>query len=216
MARPWSASLRRDANKFLLGCILDYQMLAKTAWQNARRLAEEILGDPDDLWEVISSFSLAEWNGKRGEYSLHRFPKGHERVHTIGTRIAASYQGDARAIWATNIEAALYRLNDIGVGEQISRMVVGALIDTGHLQGKGDVKADVHVRRVLGRLLNARSFTADQTAQVVDVTRMMHPDNPWLLDRPLYRLGKSLCTATAPECPSCFMNSACAYANRAA
>lgn len=46
-------------------------------------------------------------------------------------------------------------------------MVVGALIDTAHLHGKGDVKADMHVRRVLGRLLNVTEFAPDQTGQVL-------------------------------------------------
>ena len=39
---------KKNANKFLLASILDYQILAETAWENARRLAEDILGDPDD------------------------------------------------------------------------------------------------------------------------------------------------------------------------
>jgi len=79
----------KDANKFLLGCILDYQMRAEQAWSNARRLAEGILADPDDLWDAITTGSLAAWNAKRKEYALHRFPKGHERVYTIGKRIVS-------------------------------------------------------------------------------------------------------------------------------
>ena len=31
---------KKRANKFLLGCILDYQMKAHAAWDNARRFAE--------------------------------------------------------------------------------------------------------------------------------------------------------------------------------
>jgi endonuclease III len=208
---------RKDANKFLLACILDYQMRVRRAWENARRLAEDALGDPEDLWGEIASVSLDEWNAKRTDYKLHWLAKGHERVRTIGARIATQYQGDARLIWDNqSIEAVLYRLNDLGVGPQISRMVVGALIDTGHLQGKGDVKVDIHVRRVLGRILRGEPYSTDEAGQVVDVTRIMNPDNPWLLDRPLYNLGRSFCKATSPACPKCFMNAACAFAGRAA
>ena len=41
------------ANKFMLGAILDYQICAEKAWENARRLAEDILGDPKQLWIAI-------------------------------------------------------------------------------------------------------------------------------------------------------------------
>src|SRR5258706_12857507 len=138
----------KDANKFLLACILDYQIRAKTAWGNAKRLSENILGDPDQLWDEVTSVKLPEWQSKWKEYSLHRYPKGHERVWTIGRRIVRQYDGDARKIWDTHsIEETLDRLTDLRVGEQISRMVVCALIDTGHLKGQGDGKGDSHVGR---------------------------------------------------------------------
>lgn len=203
---------QKDANKFLLACILDYQIRAETAWANAARLSEEILGDPDDLWGTITSVSFEEWNSKRQEYSLHRYPKGHERVYTIGKRIVGQYDGDARSIWKNqSIEASLYRLNDLGVGEQISKMTVGALVDANILQGKADVKADIHVRRVLGRMLTGDEIPADRPQEAIDATRRMHPENPWLLDRPLYRLGKRVCIATNPKCPDCSMRAICAY-----
>jgi len=209
---PGQPLSRKNANKFLLACILDYQVRAETAWANAKRLAEQIFADPDDLWGTLTSVSLEEWNSKRQEYSLHRFPKGHERVFTIGKRIARQYASDARDIWKDqSIDATLYRLNDLGVGEQISRMVVGALIDAGILRGKGDVKADIHVRRVLGRLLTGTEISADRAQEAVDATRRMHPENPWLLDRPLYRLGKSVCKANHPRCLDCVMHTICVY-----
>jgi len=211
---PGESLSRINANKFFLACILDYQIRAETAWANAKRLVEEILGNPDDLWGTITSVSIKDWNSKRKEYSLHRFPKAHERVFTIGMRIVRQYEGDVRNIWKSqSIEATLYRLNDLKVGEQISRMIVGALIDAQILQGKADVKADIHVCRVLGRLLAGREIPADESQIAVDATRRMHPENPWLLDRPLYRLGKSVCVATDPGCSDCYMRIVCAYAS---
>ena len=56
---PWidgeSELDRKSANKFLLGCLLDFQIKAERAWENARRLSEDYLGDPDDIWSSISS-----------------------------------------------------------------------------------------------------------------------------------------------------------------
>ena len=168
--KPNQPASMKDANKFLLAAILDFQIPAETAWRNARRLSESILGDPDRLWHEVTRISLSEWTSKWKEYSLHRFPKGHERVWTIGKRIVEQYDGDARKIWSNqSIDATLYRLNDLRVGEQISRMVVGALIDTGQLTGKGDVKVDDHVRRVLGRAVQGREFSSQETGRVIDL-----------------------------------------------
>jgi len=203
---------KKDANKFLLGSILDYQILAKRAWENARRLSEAILGDPEDLWHRIASFPQSEWMAKREEYSLHRFPKAHERVWRIGSAIVVHYDGDARRIWEGQPPGVvLDRLNWLRVGEQISRMIVGALIDTGQIEGSVDVKADAHVRRVLGRLLRGRPFTPQEASAAVEATRRMHPENPWLLDRPLYLLGKRVCRAADPRCSSCYARSECTF-----
>jgi endonuclease III len=205
----------KDANKFFLGCILDWQMRVEVAWENARRLAEDILGDPDRLWDEITSVKISDWMAKRSEYRLHRFPKGHERVWSIGDRIAREYGGDARNIWQNqSIDATLFRLNFLGVGEQISRMVVGALKDTGQITGKGDVKVDIHVRRVLGRALQGYEFSLQEKNRVIELTRQMHPENPWMLDRPLYLLGKQICEAGVPKCELCFLQQVCAYSNR--
>jgi endonuclease III len=207
--------LLREANKFLLACILDYQIPANRAWDNAERLAEEILSDPEWLWREIVREARETWMSRKEEYNLHRFPQAHERVWTIGKRIVEQYDGDARKIWeGQSIDETLHRLNDIRVGEQISRMVVGALCDTHQIQGKGDVKADIHVRRVLGRVFQGEKFSANNAGDVIDLTREMHPENPWLLDRSLYSLGKERCFASSPECDGCYLENLCTYRNR--
>lgn len=205
----------KDANKFMLASILDYQMHSRIAWQNAQRLAEDILKNPDKLWHEITSITLEEWKAKRVEYSLHRFPKGHERVWTIGERIVEKYKGDARKIWNNqSTDKVMRRFDKLGVGEQLSRMIVGALIDTGHISGRADVKADTHVRRVLGRVLQGHEFPLQDADKVVVLTREMHPDNPWLLDRPLYLLGKQMCQARVLNCEDCFLRTECVYNKR--
>jgi len=212
--KPDQRPSKIDANKFMLASILDYQMRAEVVWENARRLAEDIYDDPESLWQLITSVSLDEWMSNRKEYSIHRFSKGHERVWTIGRRLVHYYEGDARAIWeGQSVEEILVRLNDLRVGEQISRMIVGALIDTRQISGRSDVKVDIHVRRVLGRLLQGNEFGEDDKKRVIELTREMSPENPWLLDRPLYLLGKQVCTATNPKCSECYLNEVCTCIN---
>lgn len=207
---------KKQANKFMLGCILDYQILVEIAWENARRLSEDVFGDPDDLWPCITNNSKYEWNAKRKEYSLHRFPKAHERVWRIGTEIVNGYDGDARNIWVDQSpNIIIERLNKMNVGEQISRMIVGALCDTEQIQGTGDVKVDIHVRRVLGRLLQGEGFGVKESPAVLDATRKMHPENPWKLDKPLFMLGKNICISSDPECDECYLQKQCAsYSNK--
>lgn len=203
---------KKEANKFILGGILDYQIPASVAWENARRLAEDILGDPDNIWQSIIENSKTKWNAKWKEYSLHRFPKAHERVWRIGEEIVNKYNGDVRNIWkGQSPPIVLDRLNKIKVGEQISRMIVGALCDTEQIQGSGDVKVDIHVRRVLGRILRGEGYTIKEASIVLEKTREMYPENPWMLDKPLYALGTTICPASNPNCNSCYLKKECDY-----
>ncbi|MFH1704149.1 MAG: hypothetical protein ABIB41_12140 [Nitrospirota bacterium] len=202
---------KKSANKFFLGSILDYQIPAHAAWANARRFSEDILGDPEDLWHNIINIPKELWMSRFRQYSLHRFPQAHERVWRIGYEIVTKYDGDARTIWnGMSPTVVLERLNELKVGEQISRMVVGALCDTNQIQGSGDVKADIHVRRVLGRLLTGKLLTPKEA---LELTRKMNPENPWLLDDPLYQLGKHFCHASRPSCNNCYMHEKCTYKN---
>lgn len=201
----------KSANKFLLGSILDYRILAENAWENARRFAEDILGDPDDLWGCITINSKSQWISKKNEYSLHWLLQAHERIWRIGNEIVTLYDGDARKIWADQTPAiVLERLNELRVGEQIARMIVGALIDTEQILGSGDVKADIHIRRVLGRVLTGELLSPDKATEI---TRKMNPENPWLLDKPLYLIGKNYCLASIPICDKCYLNNECTFCN---
>lgn len=207
-----AARSKKSANKYILACILDYQMKAPVPWDNAKRLAEQVLGDPESLWEVIVSQPLSLWAKRFSEYELHRFPAAHERVWRIGKAIVDRYDGDARRIWDnTRADEATQRLIEIGVGDQLSRMAVGGLHDCGWIRGACDLKADVHVKRVLGRVFLGRLATPDEA---IELSRRMHPKNPWLLDNPLWKIGSSCCRPNEPKCDSCFLRGLCEYGSR--
>jgi hypothetical protein len=213
---PWltkgSPALRKQANKFFLYCIINCYQPAKTAWVNTRRFAEEILGDPDYLWHQITSVSFAQWQSKKRAYELHRIQAFHDRVWRIGKDIVAQYRGDARNIWKGQApDVVLTRLTEMRVGPRISPMIVGALCDTDQIQGIGDVKADTHVLRVLGRVLRGSPFTTSEVPTVLETTRQMWPDNPWLLDEPLYSLGQERCYAPNPNCGDCYLRRECTF-----
>ena len=200
---------KKRANKFLLGAVLDYQMRANLVWENARRFAEDDLGDPDDLWESI--LAIPGWNSEIvfRRSRLHRFPAAHRRVRRIGEAIVRHYGGDSREIWRGQRPAVVRkRLERMRMGPQISRMVVGALFDTGQISGVGELKADLHVTRVLGRVFDGERVSVAEAHRIAN--RIM-PDRSWMVDAPLYLLGKSRCRPTTPDCGRCYLRPECAY-----
>lgn len=203
---------RRQANRFLLGASIDYQVKADVAWERARAFVVE-MGDPESVWRaLLRRYSRRAWMKRWAHQPIHRFPKGHERVWRLAGEIVRRYDGDARVIWqGQGPKEVLGRLLDIRFGPQLSRMVVGALIDKRQIRGSGDVKADVHVRRVLGRLMGAGR---PSPLEVTRLTRLMWPRNPWRLDQPLYQIGKDFCYASRPACGECTVIRHCAHARR--
>jgi hypothetical protein len=203
---------KKVANEFVLCCLLDYQIPTNTAWDNGHRLVRDILHDPDDIWHAITSFSESAWATKWSEYRLHRFPAGHKRLWRIGKEICARYGGDARNIWeGRDSRGILERLEALGAGEQISRMIVGALRDLGRVKGASDVKADSHVCRALGRAITGTEASPSKGAELA---RQLCPSDPWQLDWPLWTLAKDHCFRTAPDCSGCYLRRHCVYAGR--
>ncbi len=217
---PWLTGVanvsKRQANKFMLGAIIDYQVPVEQAWEGARRFAEETLNDPSDLWrEIVERWTEVEWNSRRTwrALSLHRrFPSGHNRIRSIGSDILDQYDGDARLIWRGqsphDVLCRLDRLGKNGVGPQLSRMIVGALVDTGRIKGSGQFKADTHVRRVLGRVFDAKKASE---ARAFEIGEELEPGNSWKFDGVLYLHGKATCTHAAPACEGCFLAPNCAF-----
>jgi endonuclease III len=200
---------KRVANTFLVCCLLDYQIKADRAWENGRRLVHA-LKDPDDIWAAVTAFSEEEWESKFKELGLHRYPAAHKRLWRIGREICSYFDGDANKIWQNSSAFdVLCRLNYIGAGEQISRMIVGALRDVGQIQGKGDVKADVHVCRVIGRVFFGEQAKPETATEL---TRQLSPDDPWQVDRTLWKLGSTFCHATTPDCSHCYLSAECMHA----
>ena len=85
---------------------------------------------------------------------------------------------------------------------------------SGQIKGdSGDVKADLHLRRVLGRAVYGEEISGADAAKVIQLTRNLNAD-PWQLDLPLWNVGKSYCRPTSPSCPSCYLRPHCVYYRR--
>jgi hypothetical protein len=191
---------------------------ADVAWKKGEPLVKklETLGDPEEIWATIGSFSKDEWDLKYEDFGRpHRFHWGYRRLWAISNEICARYDGDARNIWSGKSPfETLIHLWAIGAGDQISRMIVGALRDCDQIEGDtGDVKADLHLRRVLGRAVYGEEIKSNEAAKVIQLTRNLYAD-PWKLDFPLWNIGKSYCRPKSPNCPSCYLRLHCVYYQR--
>jgi len=73
-----------------------------------------------------------------------------------------------------------------------------------------DISVDVQVRRVMTRLSFVPEGTSDEL--LIYAAREAHPEFPGIFDLALWRIGKDVCTQTAPHCGTCPLAKFCAYA----
>lgn len=241
---PWLGESRqlsaKDANKFLLGACIDYQISADKAWDSARILTETIMRDPHDLWNVIRKMGLQRLKDEFGGVcrpkecnrcaaghqlikpkdsnstrhgTLHRFKnQAAEKVWKTTHAVLERHGGDARKIWKGRQPAdVLDRLAAVGLGPNMSNMVVGALLDTEQINGESKLKADLNVCRVLGRVFAGEKVTPDEAHRIAET---VEPGGTWNIDGVLYALGRETCTAKEPDCQGCFLKAECEYYNR--
>lgn len=207
-----------DPFAFLLGASLDRGIPAEVAWTYPLWIHERF-GHLDPA--RISAMSLEEI--ARVLAACPRRPRyardAPRTVKEIAGIVMTAGRGDARNLWAGRRPAEIrHVLTQVhGIGDGIAAMVIALLVRVFHVrfddadQGTMDVKADVHVVRVLtrlgllrdGRTTNAGSSRCSDADLALEVTRSMHPDNPGLLDAPLWVIGRTWCEPAVPRCDAC-------------
>ena len=202
---------KRVASSFLLACLLDYRR-KNDSWIAVSNFFNCNPEFRANLWRRIYETPKQEWEAAFNKYKLHGLRSPQNRLWPIAARIVYWFDGDARLIWSDgNAFNTLTRLYWIGAGEQISRMIVGALKDCKIVSGKSDPKADVHVCRVIGRSVLGKEIDPVKASTAIQICREMYPRDPWELDGPLYLLGKQICHDDKPDCPNCYLRENCAY-----
>jgi hypothetical protein len=201
------------ANKFLLCCLIDYRSNADDAWARGEKYFKSLSQvERREVWKLIASTPKADWRSEEAfrRCALHWMRPAHNRLWSIANNICMFFDGDARKIWQNgSVFDVFCRLYYIGAGEQISRMIVGALKDSGHISGRGDVKADGHICRVLGRLL---AGTEILPVAAVELARRLYPEDLWRLGGPLWSIGSTICRPTSPRCGECVLELHCKFA----
>lgn len=233
---------KKGANKFMLCSSVDGYGPWNRAFTNSKKFSEEYLGDPDSLWEeILKKFTKDEWNSVelKKQFNLHHVMSWHSRVWDVTERVVNELDGDARKIWRKGDPDKIYGEEEEYDNEtildrleyflynrkkytdtQIPKMIIGALIDSGQLEGSIDVKADTHVIRVSGRVVygieDLREFVGDQNMAeniAVHTARLLSPENPWYVDQQLFAPGgiHKICTLRNPKCDRCNYNSFCYF-----
>jgi endonuclease III len=146
---------------------------------------------------------------------LHRFADTMSRLlHAAVQRISKEYAGDASRIWADRPSSAevVYRFLEFdGVGPKIATMAANILARDFKVPFSDfcsiDISADVHVRRVFGRLGLCPPDASVE--QLVFKARGLHPEFPGIMDLPSWEIGRLWCRPNAPLCSACYMQDLC-------
>ncbi len=202
---------------FVLASIMDRQIKAERAWLIPYRFMEK-LGDFSMGTLVRQSQSDIQRLMSEPD-PLHRFVEIMSACFFKGIRrIADQYESDAYRIWQGKPSSAtvVYRFLEFdGVGPKIATMAANLLTRGFKIEFADhfsiDISADVHVRRVFGRLgLTPPEATPDQ---LIFRARSLHPEFPGLIDFPTWEIGRNWCKARKPEYNKCYMKDLCPSAN---
>lgn len=211
--------LDEHPHAFVLGCVMDRQIKAEKAWLIPYRISEQLGDFSIEKLRSLSQDKIKEFmSGKQlmsGEVALHRFvDRMSQCFYSTVRRIADVYSGEAARIWSDKPSSAevVYRFLEFdGVGPKIASMAANILAREFKIPFADyysiDISADVHVRRVFGRL----GFCAsDATAeQVIYKARAVHPKFPGMMDFACFEIGRKWCKPRGPDCAGCYMRDLC-------
>jgi endonuclease III len=198
---------------FVLTCVMDRQIKAERAWLIPHRISEKLGGFSMDALVQLSQKEVFRLMSK--PVPLHRFSDTMSRFfHAAVQRIAEEYAGDASGIWAnrpSSAEVVCRFLQFDGVGPKIATMAANILARDYKVPFSDyysiDISADVHVRRVFGRLgLCSSDATVEQ---LVYKARALHPEFPGIVDLPIWEIGRLWCRPHDPACSACYMQDLC-------
>ena len=205
--------IERRPHLFVLGCVVDRQIKAERAWLIPIRLAKIAGGPGFTQFETLTRRRIERVLA--GPPALHRFPSGMAAVvHSAISRIRGQYGGNASRIWRDRPSSAevVYRFLEFdGVGPKIATMAANILARQFKVPFSDyysiDVSADVHVRRVFGRLgLVGNTASVEQ---IVYRARDLNPAFPGLLDRAAFWAGRNWCKPVDPLCGECDISNVC-------
>lgn len=205
--------LKRHPHAFVLACIMDRQIKAERAWLIPHLISEKLGSFSMDDLAKLSQKKVFRLMSK--PEPLHRFVDTMSGCfHGAIQKISSKYGGDASRMWVNCPSSAQVVFNFLefdGVGPKIATMATNILARDFKVPFSDfhsiDISADVHVRRVFGRLGLCPS--AATVEQLIYKARALHPEFPGIMDFPSWEIGRSWCRPRAPVCDDCYMQDLC-------
>jgi hypothetical protein len=142
--------------RFLCACFLEYRSGKTDVWDNVEFFVDEILDNPDNLWQEIVHHTYEGWHERFFDYNLHPEQGIHDRLYRIATNMIRFYAGDGRQIWGgyeDDPDEIYKRLLLLQIPPSTACLIVGTLKDLGYVHGPFDIVGDIVDARVLGRMV---------------------------------------------------------------
>ena len=204
--------IRGNPFAFLVAVAFDRGMRWQKAWQIPVEIDRAGCLDPallaskseTDLIELLDGLAV------RPRYGVKH---GARTLLDAARLVWERFGGDAGTIWNNSSPAEVEKtLQEIhGLGPGIASMATRILRDDFECfrgqERQIDVKADVHLVRVFHR---AGLIDNDSTNEAIRTARRLNPEFPGELDWPAWRIGRSWCHATGPDCARCPLTRDCA------
>lgn len=206
-------NLEEYPHAFILACVMDRQIKAERAWLIPYRFQDKLGGFSIKTLLIQSQEDIYKLMAE--PEPLHRFVGKMAGFFFLAVqRIGSNYTGNASLIWKDTPSSAtvVYRFLEFdGVGPKIASMAANILAREFKIPFADyfsiDISADIHVRRVFGRLgLTPLDATVDQ---LIFRARGLHPEFPGLMDYPAWEIGRNWCKPRRPDCSGCYMNDIC-------
>ncbi len=210
--------LENHPHAFVLACVMDRQVKAERAWLIPYLISQKI---GEFSMKRLSALSVEDVRRLMTEPEpLHRFvDKMAVHFYSAVQRIANVYKSNAALMWLDKPSSAevVYRFLEFdGVGPKIASMAANILARDFKISFADyysiDISADVHIRRVFGRL--GLCATEPTVERVIYKARALYPDFPGMMDLPCWELGRNWCKSRRPRCSECYMNDLCLTAKQ--
>jgi endonuclease III len=209
--------LATHPHAFVLACVMDRQIRAERAWLIPYEISQTLGGFSMDMLFKLSRADVIRLMSQ--PKPLHRYVEMMSGLFFSAVqRISSHYANDAARIWTGTPPSAevVYRFLEFdGVGQKIASMASNVLARDFKIPFADhfsiDISADVHIRRVFGRLGLCPHDAGVE--QVIYKAKSLHREFPGMMDLPCWEIGRNWCKARGPECGACYMNDLCPTAD---
>ena len=214
-----------NANKFLIGVMLDQLGNADREWKGAKHFVDNYFNETDDFWQEIKNTHHTKLQhicryGFNGKAYAVRFAANQFSIWLRNNAciIIDEYDSDPRNIWNNaEVDEIRKRFEKFsGISVALSRMATNILVRNygvaGGWQARSQLflKPDVLLKRVMYRV----GFVENENEKaILNAERTMKQDNilrsPADFDAATWAIGRGHCHMNNPDCEGCPISHVC-------